>query len=215
MAGKLKRLIERDVHDQNLRDAAYGAAYRKLAEHRSVACPKCRWYQRKMSRAYGMRRLVWMYYCGIGLLALAGAAVYVMFMFQDSKAVDREQVKIWWDCAMAAPTLAVAGGTLLYVRKVCAGRYDLNTNYPNHIAPLTGEPDAIVCRPPNPYFNDGIDDDKSGWFAARDGKRSGPYSWNQLYDLAFAGKLRRQDYVIPPDAAAWVEAWTISELGIK
>jgi hypothetical protein len=93
MAGGLKRLIERDVHDQNLRDEAYGAVYRKLnATHRFVACPKCRWYQQKMSRAYGLQRLVWMHYGGVALLISASAATFIAFTMLNSTDVMEGQV---------------------------------------------------------------------------------------------------------------------------
>jgi GYF domain 2 len=214
LAGGFKRLIERDVHDQNLRDEAYGAVYRKLnATHRFVACPKCRWYQRKMSRTYGLRRLLWMHYGGIALLVSACASAFIAFMLLDSRyAVERQVASIG---ACVAALLALVGGGLLYLRYKRAGLYDLNANYPNHLAPFPGEPDGIICRPSNPYLQEGITDDLGGWYVARDGKRFGPYSWNQLYDLAFTGKLHGDDHVIAPDGPDWMEARSISELGLQ
>jgi hypothetical protein len=166
-----------------------------------------------MSRAYGLQRLVWMHYGGVALLISASAAAFIAFTMLNSTDVMEGQVASI--CAWAAALLALVGGAILYFRYKRVRRYDLNANYPDHRVPFPGEPDAIICRPSNPFLEEGIADESEGWYVARNGKRFGPFSWNQLYDLARAGELRGDDDIVAPDRADWVEARSISDLGLQ
>jgi hypothetical protein len=209
ITGNLADLIENDARNQDLRTYAYSAIHEKLAIHRAVACPECRWYQPNMSRAYGLRRLMWAYYIGVTWLVVSGAMALGMIELTGPATDDA-----WEICAWGMPVVATLGGVLLYLRHVCAARYNLNAEYPNHIAPLAGEPLAIR-RPLSPKIVEGTGGDAGVWYAARGGRQFGPYSWNELYDLAVTGKLLGDDYVVAPNAVDWVEARTISELGLQ
>jgi hypothetical protein len=52
----------------------------------------------------------------------------------------------------------------------------------------------------------------ANWYFARLKQKLGPFSWNQLRQLAAFGLLQRSDYVLQEGAAKWCEAGTIEGL---
>ena len=193
-----------------LRESAYRDAYKRLGRtHRFVACPKCRWYQKKMTHAYGMQQLRWLRYVALACRVPAGAAGFMAMVFFIA-----HDWGLGWLCALIAVVFAAAAIGALWLQNARAAKFDLNAGYPDHLAPYPNEPQAILNRPPNPYAGAGIDDETKGWYAASEGQQLGPYSWTEVYNLVAAHQLQPTDHLLPPNGTEWIEIRSFAELNI-